>query len=829
MWRWFEKHYQSYLALAERRPFSLLLGFLVVSVLLAVYASGIGIRGDLEDLFPEDTPAVQLARETREVLGSTSELRVLIGSPDRELNRAVGARLAEALRARTGDVARVEFFREIDFFEKNALLFLSVAELEDLEAKVVSAIGKAVRDDLGLDDFEDEEDAGATDGEGGEAAAEGEAAERLPSIESLREKYGLDRFGGYFETPDGTVLAVKAYPTFKPADAPKTRALNAFIEAELKTIAAENPGRGLSFAMDGDYSQLTAAVKQITEDATTSALWSLAFITIVVVAWFRRLRAVVAVGLVLFVANAWMLAFARVSVGYLNLVTSIIVAILNGLGVDYLIHGMSRIDEEHRDGRGLAEARRVGLVGLARPAFNAMLTTAVTLFALIAFDFRGFSQLGLIAGVGLIMALLAFYLVYPPLSAAMHRLVAQKAPTQAAAAHVVSGPGPGRGLGRGLLIAAVPLVVVLGWGALRVHFDPDMGKFRVQDAASENALKTKYKEAESRTASPALVITEDLAETERLHHYMQKNLSRWPVLDEVASVFAFVPQEQEGKLAIVREVKRRIDNKYGALEGEARADADRLRPYLTPEAFGPEALPGWVKERFTDTAGRFGRYVLLYASGSKANAEVAGRIFDQIGSITVPADGDLPEKTFRAAATYFISAEAYNVVKREGPLAAIFALLAVVLVVLVDFRRLRELAMILTPLLAGFVATLGILGFADIPLDLFNIIVLPQVFGIGIDTGTHLAHRLREGGPLLGANMLATAKAAGISSLLTVLGFAALIAVQNKGLQSIGWVAVIGVSATWIFNVAFFFAWYALRRPSAAPGDPATSAVEASA
>lgn len=822
MWNWFEKHYQSYLALAERRPFSLLAFFVVVSAGLAVYASGIGIRGDLEDLFPEDTPAVQLARETREVLGSTSELRVLIGSPDRELNRAVGARLAAALRARSDDVARVEFFREIEFFEKNALLFLSIAELEDLEARVVTAIGKAVRDDLGLDDFEDEEDEEAPDAAGAEAK---EDAERLPSIESLKEKYGLDRFGGYFETPDGTVLAVKAYPTFKPADAPRTRALNAFIEAELAAISADHPQAGLSFAMDGDYSQLTAAVKQITEDATTSALWSLAFITLVVIAWFRRLRAVVAVALVLFVANAWMLAFARVSVGYLNLVTSIIVAILNGLGVDYLIHGMSRVDEEHGEGRGLAEARRIGLVGLARPAFNAMLTTAVTLFALIAFDFRGFSQLGLIAGVGLIMALLAFYLVYPPLSAAMHRLVPQKTPKKARASGHAARPGPRRGLGRGILIAAVPVVAVLGWGALRVHFDPDMGKFRVQDAASENALKKKYKEAESRTASPALIITEDLAETERLHHYMQENLSRWPVLDEVASVFAFVPREQDDKLAIVREVKRRIDNKYGALEGEARADADRLRPYLTPETFGPEALPGWVKERFTDTAGRFGRYVLLYASGSKANAEVAGRIFDQIGAITVPADGDLPEKTFRAAATYFISAEAYNVVRREGPLAAVFALLAVVLVVLVDFRRLRELAMILTPLLAGFVATLGILGFADIPLDLFNIIVLPQVFGIGIDTGTHLAHRLREGGPHLAANMIATAKASGISSLLTVLGFAALIAVQNKGLQSIGWVAVIGVSTTLVFNVVFFFAWYALRRHRAEELAPVAGAV----
>jgi len=804
---WFEKQYRAYLALAERRPFSLVAGFVIVSGLLAWYASGLGIRGDLEDLFPEDTPAVQLARETRKTLNSTSELRILIGSPDRDLNRAVGATLAGRLTAREDDIARVEFSRDIAFFEQQALLFLSIDELQKLETRVSDAIGHAVRKDLGLDDFDDEE----------AEAAPAAPAERLPSIEELKREHGLDRYGGYFETPDGTVLAVKAFPKFKPADASRTKALNAWIESQLEEMRSAHPEAGLSFAMDGDYSQLTAAVKQITGDALTSGLWSLAFIVIVVIAYFRRVRAVISVALVLFIANAWMLAFAKFSVGYLNIVTSIIVAILNGLGVDYLIHGMSRIDEEFKPGVDLPEARSRGLLGLARPAFNAMLTTAVTLWALMFFDFRGFSQLGLIAGVGLVMALLAFYVVYPPLSAAMNRIVKQKAPKPSSRAHS-EGMRPAMRThptrGRWVIGIVTVVVAVMAFGSMSVHFDPDMGKFRVADDAAESALKKKYKEAESRTASPALVITEDLAETRRLHRYISEHMKDWPVLEEVASVYAFVPEAQDDKLAIVKEIKRKIDNKYGALEGTAREDADRMKPFLEPHTFDAEALPPWVKEKFTDATGRFGRYVLLYAGGSKANALVAGEIFNQIGAITVPADGVLPAKTFKAAATYFISAEAYNVVKREGPLAAIFGLLAVIVVVMVDFRRVREMLMILGPLIGGFITTLGIMGYAGIPLDLFNIIVLPQIFGIGIDTGTHLAHRLREGGPDLRENLIGTAKAAGVSSLLTVLGFAALIAVRNKGLQSIGWVAVIGVSVTWIFNVVLFAAFYALKDKS---------------
>jgi predicted RND superfamily exporter protein len=813
--KWFEQHYVRYLASAARRPFAWLALYLALSAGLAWYAGGLGIRGDLEDLFPEDTPAVRLARETRAILGSTSELRILIGSPDRELNRQVAGALAAKLEARTDDIARVEFHRDIAFFEKNALLFLSTKELQELEERVSNAIGKAVRKDLGLDDFEDEE----------EAPAEKDAeAERLPDIEEIRKKYGLSSFGGYSETPDGTVIAVKAFPKFKPADASRTRALNAWLEGELATLFAAHPNAKLSYAMDGDYSQLTQAVKQITADAVTAAAWSLVFIVVVVVAYFRRFRAVIVVAVILFVANAWMLAFARVSVGYLNLVTSIIVAILNGMGVDYLIHGMSRVDEEHTPATPLADARRIGLLGLARPVINAMLTTAVTFFALMFFDFRGFSQLGLIAGVGLILALAAFYYVFPPLSAAMDRIWPEKVHHHkvVAAGRPVAHPRPvRRALPIGLI--AVVLGTAAGFGLVvgDLGFDPDMGKFRVQDEAAQSALKTKYKEAEKRTASPALVVTEDLVETERLHRHLEVHKASFGVLEDFASVYSFIARDQAEKLPIVAEIKRKIDNKYKALEGQAKADADTLRAYLEPAAFGPDDLPPWVRAKFTDTQGRFGRYVLLYASGSKANALVADRIQKAIGTIAVPADGDKPARTFTASATYFISAEAYHVVKREGPLGAVVGLIAVILVVLMDFRHLRELVMILSPLMAGFVIMLGVMVVADLPLDLFNVIVLPQIFGIGIDTGTHLAHRLKEGGPKVRANLIATAKAAGISSLLTMLGFAALIAVQNKGLQSIGWVAVIGISISWLVNVLMFAAFHLLIGARSKPAEMA--------
>lgn len=835
MYAWVARLFRRYLELSRRRPWLLLAIIAVISVGLLLYGSKIKVRGDLEDLFPEDTPAVQRAQETRRLLGNTQELRVLIGSKDRELNRRVAEQVASFASQRE-DVSRVDFRRDVSFFEKNGILFVSVEDLHELEQQVTEAIADAVKSDLGLDEgFEDEEEekpAAPGDGKPGEETKPEEAKSKLPTVEEVKKKHKVEGFNEFFESPDGEVIGVKIYPKFRATDATKTEVLNTALEAELNRLVAPHADAGVSWVMDGDYSQITRAAAQIMNDMAVSGIWSLVGIALVVIVFFRRVRALLVVLLVLGISTAWMMAFAQLSVGYLNLVTSIIFAILFGMGVDFVIHALARVDEEHRHGVDLDTAVSRGFLGLARPVFNAMLTTAVTFWALIVFDFRGFSQLGLIAGFGVAFALLALYLLYPPLANAMNRiwkvkprkkpLIAVDADDGAEASHVgglATSPPVSRGKKR---LAWVIVVAVVGLGgvsaflASELPFDSDMGKFRVKDNQAENTLKTKYKQAETRSASPVLIVTKDLAETERAHRVLEANLAQYPIVNELSSVFTFIPEQQDEKLAIVKEIKRKIDNKYGALEGQTKADADELRRYLEPSAFGPEQLPDWVKARFTDTEGRFGRYLLLFTKGQKSDALVALETFRQVGTVTLPADGDLPAVELTSSASFYISGEAYAIVKREGPWAAVIGLVVVVFVVLFDFRSPRELLMILSPILSGFSITLGLMTLLDLPLDLFNVVVLPQIFGIGIDTGTHLTHRIKEGGPHVVQNVRATAIAAGISSSLTAIGFASLLPVSNAGLQSIGLLAVMGIGISYVVNVLMFTAFQWILRPKAA-------------
>ncbi len=792
------------IAVLIARPWVTLAIIIAATVGAGIWGSTIQIRGDMEDLFPDSTPNVVRARQARALLGSTSELQVLIGSPNAELNRTVGGRIAAFLDARD-DVDRVEFERDISFFESNALLFLPQKDLDELAEQVSEKIQEAVKQDLGLDDFEDDDD----DEGGGEA----KEASSFPTIDDVKERYGANGLSKYHESPDGQVIAVKAYPSFKPASASKTKVLNAAIDAELAAILAETPKDAeLTFTTEGDYSQLTEAVDQIGKDATRASLVALALIALVLVVYFRRLRAIVLVLVPLVVGLVWTLAFAKLGVGYFNLITIMLFGILLGLGIDFAVHAAGRIDNTFRPWTPLREAVPTALSSLGRAMIAAGVTTSATFLALMAFDFRGFSQLGLIAGVGVLLALLSVYLVLPPLAVALDKLVPAKprnpdneetpaAQASSKAGPMVYGPGAKRW---GTLILMCGLLGAVGGGLLvqDLVFEADMRKLRPKQRQASSALKTKYKaEAENRTASPALLITEDLTETERVHRHLAGLVETMPVLQEYASVYSFVPEDQAAKLAVVAEMKRKVDNKYGLLEGKDKEDADRLRAYLSPKAFGPTDLPPWVKEKFTDTEGRFGRYVLLYAKGSKANADNVLKIGEQIGSITLPATADAPERTLNATASYFILGDAFTTVQREGPLAVALACLVVLLLLSVDLRRPRDVMTALLPLLTGFAIFLGVLVMADVQLNLYNVVVLPTIFGIGVDTAIHLVHRLHEGASLR-ETLRTTGSAAAVSSLTTAIGFGSLIAVDNEGLQSIGWVAVIGIAVTYVVTLS---------------------------
>ena len=193
--------------------------------------------------------------------------------------------------------------------------------------------------------------------------------------------------------------------------------------------------------------------------------------------FFRRLRAVFFISGPAILATVLAYAVAYLAFGYLNTVTSFLLAFVLGNGTNYAVALLNRYQHERRHGKPLRVAVVDACTALWRPTGVAALASAVSYASLMITGFRGFSQFGLVGAAG---CLLAWAVTFTALPAA---LCLFDAPPAAA------GPGrdrrsalpPGRRAGEPaarVLVVAGAVTVLMLIGAARFGKEPFEYDFR---------------------------------------------------------------------------------------------------------------------------------------------------------------------------------------------------------------------------------------------------------------------------------------------------------------------------------------------------------------
>ncbi|MEZ5559868.1 MAG: MMPL family transporter [Pseudomonadales bacterium] len=118
--------------------------------------------------------------------------------------------------------------------------------------------------------------------------------------------------------------------------------------------------------------------------------------------------------------------------------------------------------------------------------------------------------------------------------------------------------------------------------------------------------------------------------------------------------------------------------------------------------------------------------------------------------------------------------------------ALLTAALAIFALLLVNFRSLRDALLILVPLVLAALFTLAMGVVLDLPLNMANIIVLPLIFGLGVDNGIHVVDRFHGAGDVDHLLHSSTPRAVVLSSVTTIGTFAALALSPHRGTASIG-------------------------------------------
>jgi hypothetical protein len=172
--------------------------------------------------------------------------------------------------------------------------------------------------------------------------------------------------------------------------------------------------------------------------------------------------------------------------------------------------------------------------------------------------------------------------------------------------------------------------------------------------------------------------------------------------------------------------------------------------------------------------------------------------------------------------------ESSRVIVRAYTLAACYALGVILILLLLDFRSLADAVSCVAPVTLGFIGAFGVMGLAGLSLNFANLIVMPLIFGIGVDASVNIVHRWRQepyGRPagLSGG----TGRGITLALLTTMIGFGCLIISDHRGIRSLGIVMLVGLAVTLLSCYTVLPALLRLRTaPQETPQAPSETDVE---
>ena len=144
-----------------------------------------------------------------------------------------------------------------------------------------------------------------------------------------------------------------------------------------------------------------------------------------------------------------------------------------------------------------------------------------------------------------------------------------------------------------------------------------------------------------------------------------------------------------------------------------------------------------------------------------------------------------------------IFVELMDIMSKDGKKSTYLAIIAVFLVLLLDFRSLKYALIGMVPLVFGAIWMIGIMELFGLQFTMLNIMAVPLIIGIGIDDGVHILHRWKLEKDL-DIVYRSTGKAILLTSLTTMLGFGSLWFATYRGLGSMGIALFIGVGTCFL-------------------------------
>jgi hopanoid biosynthesis associated RND transporter like protein HpnN len=848
---WIDEAVASWVRFVIRWPKTIIAVVVALTAVNVWYARGhLGINTDTADMIsPElswrrDFIAFRVGFPARD-----RNIVIVVDAETPDSAAVVAADLAAALRREPERFHSVFAAGEGEFFERNGLLYLSMTELEELGDRLAAA-----QPLLGLlsNRFNGAGVLSVVETTLGDVGASGRDAAELDSLYAELAHTLAAAAMGELRTLAWSELVLgpesgspRALLLVQPTlDFDRVRPARDAIE-RIREIAA-----GLETAQDptlrvrltGTIALEDEELASVASGATWTGLSSLALV-ILVLWWALRSPVEIAISLVTLLAGlVGTTAFAALAVGHLNLVSVAFAVLYLGLGADFVLHLFLRFRELRALGRDVGAALIETAHGVGTSLLIAAATTAVGFYAFMPTSFDGVSELGLIAGTGILISLAYSVTLLP----ALVTVIPARFDTLPAAVF----PRPPAWLRRPRFV--IPIAAVLAFASLLalpyVRFDGDPIHLRDPDTESVEALRDL---AAGGTAPlyDLVALADDSATAQR----WAREVAELPEVRRVVTIDSLVPEDQDEKQLVLEDIGLVMGPNFATLVEQApdveglRTELSQLRSTLSTRAdisATERSLLDAVTALLADLDARGlegGREGLLsldadltvglaralerLAMGLEARPferadlppELAARYINAQGQELVEiapaenvADRDAAERFVTSVRAVVPNAtglpvvyeEAAATVVRSFQLAFAYAFAMVFLLLFVFLRRLGDVVLVLLPIVFASAVTAAVTVWLGIPFNFANIITLPLLVGIGVDNGIHLVHRMRTEPPEHGDPLAtSTSRAVVACALTTIASFGSLAFSPHLGMASMGQVLTLGMTITLLTTI----------------------------
>ncbi|WP_454885519.1 MMPL family transporter [Sphingomonas oryzagri] len=535
-------------------------------------------------------------------------------------------------------------------------------------------------------------------------------------------------------------------------------------------------------------------------------------------------------------------AIGLAAVGRFNLISVAFIPLFVGLGVDFGIQLGVRFQAERLDHHDRAQAMTAAAVALAGPLLLAAAAVCLGFFAFLPTDYVGIAELGVIAGIGMVIAL-AFAVTLLP---ALLMLLKPGAPQAELGNPKLAWLDDLLLRRRKLVLGLFGLSMLLSIASLfwvRFDFNPlHLRNPSFEAMATLNELMADP----DRDPNTIDILTPNLPAAQAL----AAKLSKLPEVGHAVTAASFVPDDQAPKLAAIGNAQTLLDfslnpfapllpasdaetvaalrhtaqglrqaatgqdrpdtdarrlaaafDRLAASSAEARAKAsamlvppltvmlDQMRSALAAQPVSVDTLPAEVTQDWIAKDGQ-ARVQLTAAPAYRGSDAGLAKFVAAVRRISPDATGTAvsTQAAARTVAMAFVQ-------------AGVLALIVVSLLLLAVLRSVREVAFTLAPVVLSGFLTLGTCVLIGQPINFANIIAFPLLFGVGVAFHIYFVMAWRAGATDLLQSPLA--RAVFFSALATGSAFGSLWLSRHPGTASMG--KILMLSLAWTLVCALIF------------------------